>query len=270
MIERPFEKIGAWARKIQDVATRIALKAARVSESMDRKVQAVEARRAARADIRAMKSLPRKPTVEFVREVGRGRATVSLYRVVDHRAGTVRTVYGLNRIHPDGRRTRLVTGSLAELRRLRRAVNQSLGVEQGPRKAQRRARSVERAEAPKREKAQAVQPRQEEGRSGQKRWYTLLYIEKFSPDGAALGRVVRNFTDLEEAKAHQARHPGLLIKERIAERPLPQGKEIPLKLTLDAAQRIEEGRRQSRQQEQLKLVVNQPAQLMDRRQSQGR
>ena len=269
MIERPFEKIGAWARKIQDVATRIALKAARVSESMDRKVQAVEARRAARADIRAMKSLPRKPTVEFVREVGRGRATVSLYRVVDHRAGTVRTVYGLNRIHPDGRRTRLVTGSLAELRSLRRAVNQSLGMEQGPRKAQRRARSVERAEAPKREKAQAVEPR-EEGRSGQKRWYTLLYIEKFSPDGAALETVVRYFTSLDEAKAHQARHPGLLIRERIAERPLPQGQEIPLDLLGDAAQRIEDGRRQSRQQEGLKLVVNQPAQLMDRRQSQGR
>ena len=274
MIEKPLKAIGSLARKIQAVATKVAIKAARWSEAMERKVGGIEARRAARIDARALRQLPRRPTAEFVREVGHGRVSVTLYRITDHRAGTVRRVYGLNRIQPDGRRVRLATGPIAELHSLRNALNRQLGLEPKVRhSAERTPRSIERAEraeVPRQQNAPAPQAQQAADRPEQKRWYTLIYIEKFAADGTAQGRVVRNCTSLAAAKAHQERHPGLLIKERTAELPLRQGQEIPLKLSLDAAQRTAKDRRVPQQQVGLKLVVNQPALGHERKQDLSR
>lgn len=271
MIEKPFEAIGNLARKFQAVATKVAVKAAALADAMGRKVASIEARRAARTDSRAMSLLPRRPTAEFVREVGRGRVSVSLYRVTDHRAGTVRKVYGINRIYPDGRRVRLATGPTSELRSLRKVINQPLGLTPRVRQATERGpRSLERAASPKQQNARTTKALQAKDRPGQTRWFTLLYIEKFGPDGTAQGRVVRNFSSLEEAKRHQVRHPSLLIKERAEERPLRQGQVIHLKLSLDDTKRSVENRQKPQQQAELKLVINQPAIQHQRRQEYGR
>lgn len=266
MLEKPFEAVGAWARKIQGVANRVAEKASRVAKFMERKARAIETRRIARDDRRLMRRLPRKPTVRFVREVGRGRASLSVYRVIDHRAGTVRHLYGLNRIHADGRRERLAVCTRAELLSLRNTVDRSLVQETRSRRVEHAPRKAERVQSPKRSGGTGVERAEKvEVGPGRKRWYTLVYVEKFGPNGSGVGRVVRNFTDVREAKAHQGRHPGLLIKERIAERPLRQGTEIPLKLGVDVTRRIDQERRENQQQRQLKPEVDRPALTHERK-----
>jgi hypothetical protein len=260
MLEKPFEVAGALARKIQDAANRVAEKASRVAKLMERKVQAIERRRVARADERLMKRLPRKPTIRFEREVVHGRASLSVYRVTDHRAGTVRRLYGVNRIHPDGGRTRIAVRARAELLGLRNVVDRSLVNETRTQRFESAPRTVERVQSPKRKNASGVERAAKvEVGPGQKRWYTLVYAEKFGVDGLGAGRVVRSFTTLKEAKAHQGRHPGLLIKERVADHPLRQGSEIPLKLGVGLARRIDQDRHEARRREQLKLAVSRPA-----------
>lgn len=273
MIEKPFEVMAKLARKFQAVATKVAVKAASLSDAMGRKVASIEARRSARIDARLMSLLPSRPTTEFVREVGRGRVTISLYRVTNHRAGTVRQVYGINRIYPDGRRVRLATGPAAELRSLRQAVNQPLGLTPKVRQAAERGpRPVERAASPKQQHAPpSTEARQAEVRPKQTRYFTLVYIEKSAPDGTAQGRVVKSFTSLKEAKRYQTRHPFLRIEEHTGERPHPRGQAIPVKLRPEeATRRIEDNRQKPQQQAVSNQVVNQPALQHQRKQELSR
>ncbi|WP_435022722.1 hypothetical protein TA3x_005808 (plasmid) [Tundrisphaera sp. TA3] len=272
MIEKPFEAIARLARKCQAVATKVATKAASVADAMGRKVASIEARRTARVNARAMGRLPLRPTAEFVREVRHGQVSISLYRVRDHRAGTIRKVYGLNRINPDGRRVRLATGPAEELRNIRRVINQPLGLTTRIQQAAKRGpRSLKRDAAPKQQKARSTPTQRAEDRPpGQTKWFALVYIEKCAPNGAAQGRVVRSFDNLEAAKRHQVRHPFTRIEGHAGERPPHRGQMVPLQLRPEVAQRFEANRRNTQQKAISNQVLNRPAIQHDRRQQQGR
>src|SRR5262249_1435030 len=124
------------AQKAQQVATQVALKSARMAAKMTQKatelsqkaagIQAKAAARAsARAHARALKALPRRPGVYFLREVRHGQTSVAFYRQIDHRAGRVSEFFTLNRDTPGGR-VRLASGSMSEFQSLRTIANRSL------------------------------------------------------------------------------------------------------------------------------------------------
>lgn len=263
MIEKPIVFVGQVAAKVQAVATNVALKAAKVSEALARKAANIQARAAARA---ALKALPRKPSVEFLREVGHGRTTLSFYRVTNHRAGTVRNVWGLNRVKPDGRRVRLVTGSMDELRSLRNILGRSLAPESRPRQVTvRQPRPTERAKAPRQRHASESQRAEE--RPEPTRWYALVYVENVAPNGLATGRVVRNFRTSEEAHAHQKQNPNTVVLNQATPRPRPQGEVVTMRLGPKAAPHVGEDRRNGQKLEGPKVAVSQPALRQQRRQA---
>jgi hypothetical protein len=129
MIEKPFVAVGALAQKIQAVSTKVALSAAKTAEKMAAKVARIQAKAAAKAaakaHARALKALPKRPSVHFLRELRHGQTSISFYRSIDHRAGKVTEFWTLNRDTPRGR-VRLASGPMSEFHSLRNITNQSV------------------------------------------------------------------------------------------------------------------------------------------------
>lgn len=248
MIEKPLMAIASLARKSQVVATRIALKSAKLADSMARKAASIQLRAAARAQERAVRAMAKRPSIHFLREVRHGQMSVSFYRSIDHRRGTVREFWSLARDTPRGR-VRLASGSMSEFRSLSNIA------ERGIRREEPRALAAERTRRqPRREKG--LERRAENGREptlarrtsseperepNRRRWHTLVYVEGANRDGTIRTRVVRNFAKEEDAQAYQRKNPALVVHRRDGSLPLRQGSVITVRPDQcpDAAARLE-------------------------------
>jgi hypothetical protein len=262
LVTTPLKAVAAAAQKAQVVATHVALKAARVAEAAASKVASIQLKVAARAaaraqaevlraaskaQARALKALPKRPTVQFVREVRHGQTSLSFFRVTNHRTGQVGHVWSLDRVTPRGR-VRLASGNASELRSLKAIVGRLDGRQAGPRHApapgpragpreqaratgqrpDRPGQASSPGQAPPREQPEGSDP---ERRSRPARgedpppdgWHTVLYVEGRNPDGTARTRVVRSFGDEIKAQAYARRSPALAVHLHKGLLPLRQG-----------------------------------------------
>src|SRR4051812_4266402 len=112
MLEKPFVAMAGIAHKVQSVATRVALSAARMGDKMAQTAAKIQARGDARHMARAIRAMQRRPKVQFVREVRRGQTSFKFYRATD-RAGRVSDYWTLTRDTPRGR-VRLAMGTMDE------------------------------------------------------------------------------------------------------------------------------------------------------------
>lgn len=249
MIEKPYLALAELARKAQAVATKVALKAARLADSMATKAERIQARSMARAAVRlhaqALRDLERRPTIVLLDEVRHGRTSISFYRRVDHRRGRVYEFWTLDR-DTHGGRVRLGAGSMNEFRDLRQIVGRTIG--RGSPTQQR----AEQAQPPPRQMNEEVRQspaaqkhtRAQQTADGPKRdrtvWYALVHVEGMNPNGTARTRVVRNFTDLETVEAYRERHPSLALYRRGASQPFRQGTVINIEPSRcrDVAERL--------------------------------
>lgn len=231
LLARPFAATGQLARRIQTVATRVALSAAGTGDRMANRAASIETRALARRRrrTRAPKAAPKQPSIRSVREYRHGRTSLKIYRVADSQAGgTLREFWVLSRETPRGR-VRLATGTMDELRNLRAIAGQTL------RQDIRGQRPVSRTPTPRhsepgRARDQASTVRQEpEATQGRKPWYSLVNVEGVNRDGSRRTRVVASYGDHVQAKAAQDRNPKLLIVASAGSRPLQPGDVVNIK-----------------------------------------
>src|SRR4051794_16523919 len=96
MLEKPYLAMAGIARKVQSVATRVALTAAKTATRLSEKARSIQLRRDARFMTRKVKAMRRRPSVQFVREYKQGRTSIAFYRCTD-RSGTVSHYWSLTR-----------------------------------------------------------------------------------------------------------------------------------------------------------------------------